>query len=218
MNETPSTAPEALMLLGTHCPHCPQVLQALSELVKQGEIGKLEVINLEQHPETAAELGVRSVPWVRLGRFELTGLRSLQELREWAQKANSTEGMVLQLNELLTSGQIDEAVALVKKEPDYLDAIMEILAEPDAKINVRVGIGVIMEELQGTKELQQYIEQLGKLTQHKAAPVRADAAHYLALTESPAARSWLEALLKDENAEVREIAGDGLLLLDENDG
>lgn len=215
MNEKSNAAPEVMMLLGTHCPHCPQVLNALGEMVKKGEISKLDVINLEQRPDIAKELGVRSVPWVRIGRFELTGLRSLQELREWAEKAGSTEGMVLQLNELLTSGQLDEAVALVKKEPDYLDAIMEILAEPDAKINVRIGIGVIMEELQGTKELRQYIEQLGKLTQHEAAPVRADAAHYLALTESPAARSWLDALLKDENPEVREIAEDGLALLRE---
>jgi len=213
MNEKSSPAPEVMMLLGTHCPHCPQVLNALGEMVKKGEISKLEVINLEQRPDIAKELGVRSAPWVRIGRFELTGLRSLQELREWAEKANSSEGMVLQLNELLTSGQLDEAVSLVKKEPDYLDAVMEILAEPDAKINVRIGIGVIMEELQETEVLQKYVDQLGELTRHEAAPVRTDAAHYLALTGSADARPYLQALLKDESAEVREVAEDGLVEL-----
>jgi len=209
-SEKSDAAPEVMMLLGTHCPHCPQVLNALGEMVKKAEISKLEVINLEQRPDIATELGVRSVPWVRIGRFELTGLRSLQELQEWAAKANSTEGMVLQLNELLTTGELDEAVDLVKKQPDYLDAIMEILGEPEAKINVRIGIGVIIEELQGTETLQQYVEQLGELTRNEAAPVRTDAAHYLALTGSAAARPYLEALLKDENSEVREIAEDGL--------
>ena len=64
------------MLLGTHCPYCPTVLKELGELVKSGVIGKLVVVNIEQHPEVARELGVRSVPWVRIGPFELEGLRS----------------------------------------------------------------------------------------------------------------------------------------------
>lgn len=214
MNEKSNAAPEVMMLLGTHCPHCPQVLNALGEMVKKAEISKLEIINLEQRPDIAKDLGVCSVPWVRIGRFELTGLRSLQELREWVAKASSTEGMVLQLNELLTTGGLDDAVELVKKQPDYLGAIMEILAEPDAKINVRIGIGVIIEELQGTTTLQKYVDQLGALTRHEAAPVRTDAAHYLALTGSVTARPYLEALRDDESTEVREIAEDGLAKLD----
>ena len=58
-------APDALLLISTHCPHCPAVLAALAELVKQGAIGRLEVVNLEQHPEVGQALGVRSVPWLR---------------------------------------------------------------------------------------------------------------------------------------------------------
>ena len=71
-----NTSPQALMLLGTHCPHCPSVLNSLSELVKQGVISRLEVVNLEQRPELGRELGVRSVPWVRIGQFELPGLHT----------------------------------------------------------------------------------------------------------------------------------------------
>ena len=74
MTGNTKTKPAALLLLGTHCPHCPQVLKALSELVKAGDIHKLEVVNVEQAPEIARELGVRGVPWIRVGEFTLTGM------------------------------------------------------------------------------------------------------------------------------------------------
>ena len=43
-------APDALLLISTHCPHCPAMLASLADLVKQGTIGRLEAVNLEQHP------------------------------------------------------------------------------------------------------------------------------------------------------------------------
>ena len=44
------SAPDALLLISTHCPHCPAMLTALADLVKQGTVGRLEVVNLEQRP------------------------------------------------------------------------------------------------------------------------------------------------------------------------
>ena len=70
------TAPDALLLMGTHCPYCPTVLQGLESLREAGIIRKLEAINIEEHPEIAQAAGVRTVPWVRIGPFELEGLRS----------------------------------------------------------------------------------------------------------------------------------------------
>jgi glutaredoxin len=67
---TIATVPDALMILGTHCPHCPAVLKNLCRLLEEGKLGKLQVINLEQHPEEAKKYGVRSVPWVRIGHNE----------------------------------------------------------------------------------------------------------------------------------------------------
>ena len=86
-----TTPPEALMLLGTSCPHCPVVLDALSELVKQGVIASLEVVNLEKKPDIAEQLGVRTVPWVRIGWYELEGLHSRAELQYWAELFGTSE-------------------------------------------------------------------------------------------------------------------------------
>ena len=73
-------APHAELLLAPGCAHCPVVLAALAELIKAGRIGRLEVINIASHPEEAEARGVRGVPWIRIGPFELSGAHTRQEL------------------------------------------------------------------------------------------------------------------------------------------
>ena len=104
-----ATTPDALMLLGTRCPYCPAVLDGLTQLVKKGVIGKLEVVNLEVDPETAQQLGVRSVPWVRIGPYELEGQQTPAELAAWAERAANDEGMKDYLSELINSANINKA-------------------------------------------------------------------------------------------------------------
>jgi hypothetical protein len=199
-----------LLLMGKHCPYCPTVLQGLQALAADGVIGKLETVVIEDHPERAAELGVRSVPWVRIGPFELAGLRSVQELRSWAEKAGTDTGMAVYLNELLSTGNVDKGMALVRDNPGTLKALLLLLADPDTQLNTRIGISVIMEGLEDSEPLQGIVEQLGELTRHAEASVRGDACHYLALSGSSAATAWIRPLLEDDDAGVREIARDGL--------
>jgi thioredoxin-like negative regulator of GroEL len=63
----PASPPDALLFIAPGCIHCPVVLQGLSELLKQTLIGKLTVVNVAAHPETAKEYGVRAAPWLQLG-------------------------------------------------------------------------------------------------------------------------------------------------------
>ena len=207
-------SPDVLLLVGTHCPHCPVVLAAMADLVKAGEIGQLEVVNIEQRPDRAAALGVRSVPWIRIGGLTLTGLHSKMELQSWVNKAGSMEGMADYLVEMLETGQVSEATAFVEQEPRGLDAVIHLLGDPQQKINVKVGLGVIMEGLAGSERLQKQIPALGVLTQSPSVEVRADACHYLGLTHSDEAKSWLEKCLDDEDQEVREIARESLDMLE----
>ncbi|WP_260292825.1 thioredoxin family protein [Sedimenticola hydrogenitrophicus] len=210
-----SQAPEALMLIGTHCTHCPAVLNSLAELVKQGVLSKLEVINLEQRPEVVQQLGVRSVPWMRIGPFELTGQRSLAELRQWAQTSASADGIRDYIEAMLAEGEMERVLAMIAKDAGVMARVIELLDDADARINVRLGIGVIMEEYQGQPLLQEYIPQIGELTRHADPRVRGDACHYLALSHSRDARIFIAPLLNDENADVREVAGESLLALDD---
>jgi thiol-disulfide isomerase/thioredoxin len=204
------SAPDALLLISSHCPHCPTVLATLADLVKQGAIGRLEVVNLEQHPDLAQTHGVRSVPWVKLGVIELAGLRSKQELTEWAAKTGSEAGMADYFHLLLKEGQMPKALALIQKDPSRLAALPTIVGNPEASLNVRLGAGVLLEEFANTDTLRTLLPRLGELSAHTDARVRADACHYLGLTGSPEARPWLEARATDEDADVREIAAESL--------
>jgi glutaredoxin len=203
-------APDALLLLSTHCPHCPAVLATLADLLKQGTIGRLEAVNLEQHPEVGQVLGVRSVPWLRLGRIELAGVHSKAELAEWAAKADSEAGMADYFHMLLKEGQLPRVQTMIDAEPALLAAVLPIVGNVDASLNVRLGAGVLFEALAGTRTLAALIPQLGELSQHADARVRADTCHYLGLTGDTAAKPWLETRLTDEDADVREIAAESL--------
>lgn len=207
------SVPDALLLISTACPHCPTVLAALSDLVKQGVVGKLEVVNLEAHPEVAQTLAVRSVPWVKIGVIELAGLRSKAELTEWASKAGTEAGMADYFHLLLKEGQMARVLALLHADSRQLAAVLPIVGNVDASLNVRLGAGVLLEEFAQSEALLALLPRLGELSTHPDARIRADASHYLGLTGAAAARTWLEARLNDDDADVREIAAESLAAL-----
>jgi len=186
------------------------MLSSLADLVKQGVIGRFEAVNLEQHPEVGQALGVRSVPWLRLGRIELAGVHSKAELAEWAAKADSEAGMADWFHLLLKEGQLPRAQEMIEADPALLAAVLPIVGNVEASLNVRLGAGVLLENFAGTDTLRALLPRLGELSQHADARVRADACHYLGLTDDAAATPWLEARINDEDADVREIAAESL--------
>lgn len=208
MNE--KTPPNAIMLLGTSCPHCPGVLKHLSQLIKSGEIGQLQIINLEQHPEAAQEHGVRSVPWVKIGKYQLSGaqdLAALQQRVEWANKDTSLAG---EFDYWLSEAQVDKAIDQIKEEPKSISSIIELLGDSATVLSTRIGIGVIMEEFAGSQMLQQLIPNFAELANHDDPRIRSDVLHYLALTESIKAIPVLEKHVNDEDSEVSEVANESL--------
>ena len=211
---TPTAGPDALMLLGTHCPYCPTVLKGLEELLKSGVIGKLVAVNIEQHPEFARELKVRSVPWVRIGQFELEGLRSEKELRMWAEAVHSESGIATYLDELLSTGKIDQAIRLIKNDPGSIQALLALFSNPETQLNTRIGISAIMEHLAGSDLLRRIVDDLGKLSRHDEARIRGDTAHYLGLTGSRNAVSYLQQLIHDVDRDVSAVAAESLELID----
>ena len=98
--------PDALLFVTPDCPHCATVMLGLGELARQGLVGRVTVVDAALHPERAAEYGVRTAPWVRLGPFTLTGAQSLAELRLWAEWANGEEGIARYVEQLLKLGGI----------------------------------------------------------------------------------------------------------------
>ena len=204
------SAPDALLLISTHCPHCASTLAALTDLVKRGAIGRLDIVNLEQRPEAGTAEGVRSVPWVRIGRIELAGQHSAAELAAWAAKAATAAGVADWFHMLLKEGQLPRVQAVIEAEPELLAAVLPVVGNVDASLNVRLGAGVLLENFAGTDTLRALIPELGTLSAHDDARVRADACHYLGLTGDAASRPWLDARRDDEDPDVREIAAESL--------
>ncbi len=212
-SDSTTTPPDAFLLIASGCPHCPTVLQGLSELVKSGRIGRLEVINIGVHPDVAQTLGVRAVPWLRLGPFVLTGLQSPAVLAQWVERAQSTDGINEYLRERLADGDIAGVLATLQHTPQIATALVHWLGDPQAELQVRLGAAAVIEHLEGSDTLSSLIDALTALTTHADPRIRMDAAYALGLTHNAAARSTLEGMRQDADASVRESAEDSLLAL-----
>jgi hypothetical protein len=208
-----TTAPSVLLLIAPGCPHCPVVRRGLEALLRDGSIGRLETVNVAEHPEVAAEVGTRTVPWCRIGPFELEGLHSEKELADWVAHARRGTGMAEYLAGLLETQRLDRAIQLVRKQPGLLPDLVALIADLETPMGVRIGVGAVFEELAQHGELGALVPQLGALTRFPEPQIRADACHYLGLTGAAEAVRFVETLLQDPDAEVREIAAETLPLL-----
>ena len=203
-------SPTVLMLMGTQCTYCAPMMQLLTELMKAGQISQLRILNIETNPEVAAELGVRSVPWLQIGPFELSGSRSKQELSLWLKRASSFDGVTDYLEEVLAEGKVKYANKLIQRYPQALENVIDLMADPEARINVRLGVGVIIEEIAESEQFRAMIPRLVEYLSNSDARIRGDACHYLSLTGDRTYIPEIEKLLSDDSEEVREIAQDSL--------
>lgn len=176
----------------------------------------LEIINVSRHPERAQELGVTSAPWCRIGIFEFTGRYSEEELRSWAQLATTESGVGDYFVHLLETREMHKLIKTIKKHPHTLNDLLRLLEELDVPMDVRIGVGAAIEELQERNMLLPAIPKLIELTLSNHSQIRADACHYLGLTGSTDAIPVVQALLLDEDGEVKEIAAETMALLENN--
>ena len=202
--------PSALLLTAPGCPHCPGMKRVLDELLKEGLIGELETVDIAAQPQQAEALGVRSVPWLKLGEFELEGLHSVGELRSWAQHAATPEGLAVFFTEQLKSGRLPKIMSMVRHHPEQLDALLQLAADAETELTVRIGISAVIEDLAGSDTLLEYLPVLETLGTHSDPRVRADACHFLAMTNSEKAISPLQKLAADGDPSVRNVAIDSL--------
>lgn len=200
----------ALLFIATGCQHCPVVLQSLSELVKDGTLAELNIVNLQQNPDMAREYNVRSVPWVKIGPFELSGLRSAAEYKQWIARADEPEAMGDYFAELMTSGELDNAREFINQHPETLPALLKLMTVEDSKLSIKVGVGALMEDLARADWFPRYMEDLAQYLKHTDPRVRNDAAYYLGLSENPAAIPYLQSLLEDPDRDVRSTVEESL--------
>lgn len=201
---------QAFLVVSRGCTHCTAVLNAFSELVKKGALARLEVVNIEQLPEVAAAHNIRSVPWFSINGLEFQGEYSAAELETWVGKSSTVEGKADYLAERLEAGDLPGALDRVRRDAVFMDALLMLLGSVETSTTLRIGIGALLEELEGSALLHDRVEAFGRLSRHSSPQIRADACHYLGFTGNAEAISWLEACLDDADADVREIAAESL--------
>ena len=208
---TPTSTPaDVLLYVATGCAICPIVHQILAQLKAEAKIGQFDVVNISDQPELAVQQGVRSVPWFRIGELEFQGLHSAAELAYWVSHAQTDDGIRKYLSEELEAGHLAAIEQLVRRHPAWLRIGLSIIANMQAPIQARIGLGAIFEALQGDPLLHDLIPELSTLTQHADPRVRGDACYYLGLSGAAAARPALTACLHDSDPEVQEIAREAL--------
>jgi hypothetical protein len=210
-------APEALVYIGSACPHCGAVLDALTRLVKQGRLARLEIVNLTAGRQPAREDGVRAVPWMRIGPFELVGSIPAEELADWAEQAAAGTGWAAYYAHLLEHRRLDEVERLAGERPATLIDLLALLGEADTPMALRIGVGALIEGLASGPALAQAVPVLVQLTLSDLAQARADACHFLGLAGDPGAIPAVRRLLADEQPDVREIAAETLAMLGTDD-
>ena len=203
--------PEVTLLIGSGCSFCPVVLDAFARLMKEDRIGRLEVINVTLHPQEAAKRGVRTVPWMAIGAYHLEGAHTYGELLKWVDSAVDPGGDAKYLQHLLETGRIEPVIEKAREQTENRKALAELIASPETPMNVRIGIGVVFEELSHEGMLGDLVDELVELTRSGDLRLRADACHYLGLTRSNAAMPRLREILRhEEDPYVREIALESL--------
>jgi len=215
-SEPGATPPDALLLIASHCPHCESVLGTLARLVKEGALGRLSVINMSVSPDAPEGRGIRSVPWTRIGPFELSGVLTLSELKDWIAVVREGGGWARYFAYLIEEGRLDALVERVRSNPAGVRELLQLFADPHTPLSVRIGISAAMEHLSDSDLLRRSLDQIRALTQSESPQVRADACYFLGLAGDPAAADSVRRLLEDEDPEVREVAGDVLGLLGES--
>jgi thioredoxin-like negative regulator of GroEL len=208
MSSPPTNPITATLAIASSCGHCPAVLDAMTRSVKAGELSELRVINIGEDIEFAKQHGIRSVPWFRIGEFVFDGMMPAAQITQWIQRAGDVNGAIQYLDTLLSSSKLQRAKTFVEANKANMSALMNLLGDNETSLNVRIGIGALIEELEGTTHLSSCVAELIALTQHDLAAIRADACHYLGLSHDPKVENTLRAALTDNDNDVREVASD----------
>ena len=185
-------------------------------MLKENALGKLEVINIHQHPEVAQQLNVRSVPWLKLGEFTLSGSYSLNELRDYIDFNNNEDGISKYIDHQLSEGQLSSLADEIQNHPHWLSSVIQLLADDDTSMQTRLGIDSLIEGLSGTDLLRDYTDDLGQLSKQVHVSRLADIIHYLGLTHSKKAIEFIKTHCDHENPDIRETCQDALEEINNN--
>jgi HEAT repeat protein len=137
------------------------------------------------------------------------------ELDGWIQHAAGDSARSHYIAYLLAKGRLAQAIAWIEQGHATLKDLVPLLEDPEAKMNLRLGVGAILEHFEGAQAIRIMIPDLVALLQNSHAAIRTDICHYLSLTHSREVIPVLEKMLEDEEQEVRQTAKESIEVLNQ---
>ncbi len=202
---------EAKLLIAPGCQYCSTMMNLLGDLLKEGKIARLLMINIAEQPDEAAKHNVRSVPWLKLGEMEFIGAQSRAELEKAVEMSVSNNGQGQFLYEQLKNGRLGAVMASVERDKSQLSDLVALLKGKEVPMVVRVGVSAVLEGLrENPSALDGILSELLELSAFPDETIRADACHFLSLAGGDKAVKRLQECTKDESSMVREVATESL--------
>lgn len=198
------------LFISTQCPHCHNLLTILSTLVKQGEIPSLEIINLADSTQNNAYAHIKSVPHLNIAGHEFSGAMSKKELLGWLEAYKNGTLTHEYIDTLLGDGRLDQIEHFIMQQPAAWSAVIDLLKNPQTKLQVRIGITALLETHADNPLLVSYIDTLKNLAQSSTHANRVDCIYYLSLIKDKSCKDFFTGLLNDDSGEIRAIAQEAL--------
>jgi len=122
--------------------------------------------------------------------------------------AVSDEELLKVIKDFLEMGYVDNIAAMFQQDPGYLEWTGAVL--DDERLNVRLGVSVLFEELQARNcpDLNRAAGSLQPLLLSEQPLLRGEALSVLAIINGPELRPIAERMSSDDNPQIREIAAD----------
>lgn len=219
----PTSSPSIDLFISTQCPHCSQALELLSKAVKQGDIGGLNIINLNSNTNSEQYSHIRSVPFIQIDDYEFNGNLKKSELEDWIKAEKEDRFADYYFSTLLMDGQISQVENFIKRKPNYWLELIKLAQDENTKMQVRIGITAVFESIYSDipklSQLDDIINSLIEATDTNNHAIRVDLIYILSLIftglkdqqqENPELNTFMLLASKDSSEEINEIANDVL--------
>jgi len=202
---------EAKLLIAPGCQYCTTMMDLLGTLLKEGRISSLLMINIAVQPDVAVEHNVRSVPWLKIGKMEFSGVQTRVDLERALDRVVRDDGLQQYFFDRLKEGRLDEIISQVDQDKTLLPDLIALLKGEEVPMAVRIGVSAILEGFQKSPSvLKKILPQLLELSRSSDETVRADACHFLSLESSDEAIARIQECTRDDSTMVREVAEEAL--------
>ncbi len=205
----PGGRPGVEVLIAAECPNCPNAVRAAVELLAQGLVSRLHVVDVRTFPAEARVRGIASVPVTICDELVLSGVRSPGELAGALESWGTAAWMEEVLAAHLAERRVDRAVALLE-DGSGVGAFGVLWRRSSLATRLGLMLAAQMALENVPRALDGAIVSLVPLLESEAPPLRGDTAELLGWIGHPSAVPALRRLARDPHPELAAAAAEAL--------